>query len=81
MVGGICPGQASQWCAAALSVDRVQARPALDAPRTWRGPAWACSTDTLAPQSELKGVPMSLIAILIIVAIIALAVFIVRRVA
>jgi hypothetical protein len=39
------------------------------------------SPDTVERQSELKGVPMSLIAILVIVAIIALAVFIVRRVA
>ena len=44
-------------------------------------PRVGVSPDTVARQSDLKGVPMSLIAILIVVAIIALAVFIVRRVA
>jgi hypothetical protein len=34
--------RAPQWCAAARSVDREQARLALDAPRAWRSPAWAC---------------------------------------
>ena len=75
------PSRAPQWCAAAVSVDREQARLEIDAPRAWRGPVWAFRPTPSLVNQNLKGAPMSLIAILIIVAIIALAVFIVRRVA
>ena len=75
------PSHAPQACPAAYALDREQARLALDAPRAWRSPAWAYLGTPSPVNQKLKGVPMSLIAILIIVAIIALAVFIVRRVA
>ncbi len=80
MVDGI--GRVEQGSGVLLPFPWIASRPGWRWTRHAPGVARVdVSPDTVARQSELKGVPMSLIAILIVVAIIALAVFIVRRVA